>query len=64
MLPLLFSPPSRRSEAFAEDLFGEMLADPAGDVDTVDAITRWTTLIAPFAVVLLSVVFAVIPPLA
>lgn len=61
MLPL---PPSWRSEAFAEDLIGEMLADPAADVDLMDTAVRWTTLIAPFAVVLLSVVFAVMPPLA
>ncbi len=56
MLPM---PPSRRSEAFAEDLIGE--APPA---TVLDRATRWTTLLAPIAVVLLSVAFAVVPPLA
>jgi hypothetical protein len=56
MLP---QPSTWRSEAFAEDLIGE--APPA---TIFDAATRWTTLLAPLIIVLLSVIFAVVPPLA
>ena len=56
MLP---QPPSWRSEAFAEDLIGE-----ATRATFFDAATRWTTLLAPLIIVLLSVVFAVVPALA
>lgn len=70
MLP---TPPSWRSEAFAEDLVGEALATAAGPhhathsarhAALIDRAARWTTLIAPLLVVVVSVLAAVVPPLA
>lgn len=55
---MLHPPPTWRSEAFAEDLFGE-----AAPATVFDLATRWTTLLTPLVVVLLSVAFAVVPPL-